>query len=105
QVPVPPHPEPGVVEHGDVARRQLEDVPVDAAGRGDVLDREILRERLGIELARDAAVRSEALQLAPEDASRGAGARRGEERAAVRERVVERLLAQAIAGEDEAPVA
>jgi len=93
--------EAGGVERGHVRCRKLEDVPVDAARRGNVFDRQVLGERLRVELARNAAVGREGLQLAGEDAARCPAGGLGEKCRAARECVIERLLPEPVAGEDE----
>src|SRR5207237_1180597 len=69
KLPVTVEPETRCVEDREVRRGELEDVPVDAAGRRHVFDGEVLGERLRIELARNAAVDREGFQLAREHTS------------------------------------
>ncbi len=89
QLPVAAQPQAALVEHGHVRGGKLAHAAQDAGRGGNVLAGEVLHQRLGIELARRASVRDQRLELGAEDHPRAPG------------EVVERLLAQAIAREDE----
>jgi len=101
KLPVPLDPEPGSIEQRQVRGGQLEHVPVDAPRSRNVLQREIATHGLGVELSRDRGVLAERLELAGEDASGGLRVRGGEEPPAGRQSVIEGLLAQAVAREEE----
>ena len=92
-LPVAVHGEPLALEHEAPAGGQLHDVAEGARRRRHESGPEIDGERIPVGCVRDRAAGEQRLRL------------RGEEEAVGRRRVVERLLAQAIAGEDEAAAA
>ena len=101
ELPVPPQAKAALVEHCNVRGRQLEDVAMDAARGRYVLDREVLRERLVVQLPRHSPVRRERFQLRAEDSARRGAVRSRRPRSPFSERVVQRLLAEPIARQDQ----
>ncbi len=90
QIPVPERADRSLFGHEHMRRRQLRDVTIDRAGRGNVEQRQVGIDRVGTPFARHVRILEERFQLGPEDHAR-----------ARQLGVVERLDAEAIACEHE----
>ena len=92
RLPVAPDGEPAAVEDGVRGRRELVDLGEGGEPGGDVAEAQVEIERLFVELAGNCRIAEERLDLAPEG------------QPVLAEVVVERLLPQPVAGEEDAAV-